>query len=377
MPKRIKRWNGFSVTNASQHEAKLTYVKLNRQTPCPPRGAVPVNTRMWLEVFHFAHPVRFRSWRRPFQLCARQNFNNCSGGQGQSVSPDSNFAQNMRTNRFAIMALAVCLLLPNLAQAFYNPQTGHWLCRDPIEERGGANICGFLDNSSPNYVDNVGLVGMWTLPSSENLPPSSARPPIIPPLSTAGPDITAALRGTLKQVDIDWGKSQKKCEACRNLRKIDVSKIWSEAGWEALGAWDIVPLKNIGFGTSFLPKKGTSDWQRTVQFRYNGGINKVYWAGAVNYALWGRMNALCHIAFGKSETSLQNTLFDVTMYKTKYLWDQLGDAQAFTKLGYENDSPESIALPTDSYHIADSGNVMKVSSFPYNWDGLLPSTSTP
>ena len=131
MPKRIKRWNGFSVTNASQHEAKLTYVKLNRQTPCPPRGAVPVNTRMWLEVFHFAHPVRFRSWRRPFQLCARQNFNNCSGGQGQSVSPDSNFAQNMRTNRFAIMALAVCLLLPNLAQAFYNPQTGHWLCRDP------------------------------------------------------------------------------------------------------------------------------------------------------------------------------------------------------------------------------------------------------
>jgi hypothetical protein len=27
---------------------KLAYIKLNRQTPCPPRGAVPVNTRrLW------------------------------------------------------------------------------------------------------------------------------------------------------------------------------------------------------------------------------------------------------------------------------------------------------------------------------------------
>ncbi len=39
MPMKIERWNSFSVTNASQSEAKLTYIKLNRQTPCPPRGA--------------------------------------------------------------------------------------------------------------------------------------------------------------------------------------------------------------------------------------------------------------------------------------------------------------------------------------------------
>jgi hypothetical protein len=50
MPRKIERWNGFSVTNTSQNEAKLTYIKLNRQTPsafaiklrpdkCPPRGA--------------------------------------------------------------------------------------------------------------------------------------------------------------------------------------------------------------------------------------------------------------------------------------------------------------------------------------------------
>jgi RHS repeat-associated protein len=37
----IERWNSFSVTNASL-EGKLAYIKLNSQTPCPPRGAVPV-----------------------------------------------------------------------------------------------------------------------------------------------------------------------------------------------------------------------------------------------------------------------------------------------------------------------------------------------
>ena len=33
-----KRWNSFSPTNASQTEAKIGYLKLNSETPCPPRG---------------------------------------------------------------------------------------------------------------------------------------------------------------------------------------------------------------------------------------------------------------------------------------------------------------------------------------------------
>ena len=37
MPMRAMRWTGFSVTNASQGEARLTYIKLNRQAFCPPR----------------------------------------------------------------------------------------------------------------------------------------------------------------------------------------------------------------------------------------------------------------------------------------------------------------------------------------------------
>jgi hypothetical protein len=33
---RILRWNSFLVTNASRSEGKLTYIRLNTQTPCPP-----------------------------------------------------------------------------------------------------------------------------------------------------------------------------------------------------------------------------------------------------------------------------------------------------------------------------------------------------
>jgi hypothetical protein len=43
VPIKNKRWNDFSVTNAISMKAKLTYFKLNSQTACPPRTAVPVN----------------------------------------------------------------------------------------------------------------------------------------------------------------------------------------------------------------------------------------------------------------------------------------------------------------------------------------------
>ena len=69
MPMENKRWNGFSVTNGSQIEAKLTYIRLNTQMPCPPRGAacgaeafvrrlIPVNTKARFR--EFVSPQRAR-----------------------------------------------------------------------------------------------------------------------------------------------------------------------------------------------------------------------------------------------------------------------------------------------------------------------------
>jgi len=52
----IKRWNSFSPTNASQRR-KARLLKLNRQTACPPRTAVPVN--QGCRISSFTHGIRF------------------------------------------------------------------------------------------------------------------------------------------------------------------------------------------------------------------------------------------------------------------------------------------------------------------------------
>ena len=41
---------------------------------------------------------------------------------------------------------------------YYNPQTGRWLNRDPIEEEGGSNLYGFVGNDSLNGFDPLGLL---------------------------------------------------------------------------------------------------------------------------------------------------------------------------------------------------------------------------
>jgi RHS repeat-associated protein len=39
---------------------------------------------------------------------------------------------------------------------YYNPGTGRWLNRDPIEEAGGTNLLGFVGNDPGNYFDPLG-----------------------------------------------------------------------------------------------------------------------------------------------------------------------------------------------------------------------------
>ena len=40
---------------------------------------------------------------------------------------------------------------------YYHPKTGRWPSRDPIEERGGANLYGFVGNDGVNQMDILGL----------------------------------------------------------------------------------------------------------------------------------------------------------------------------------------------------------------------------
>lgn len=40
---------------------------------------------------------------------------------------------------------------------YYAPETGRWINRDPIEEDGGYNLYGFVDNNGVSYIDILGL----------------------------------------------------------------------------------------------------------------------------------------------------------------------------------------------------------------------------
>jgi len=50
---------------------------------------------------------------------------------------------------------------------YLNPELGRWINRDPIEERGGLNVYGFVGNSLIHTVDYLGKEGMpaWHIPS--------------------------------------------------------------------------------------------------------------------------------------------------------------------------------------------------------------------
>jgi len=39
---------------------------------------------------------------------------------------------------------------------YYNPSTGRWLSRDPVEEKGGRNLYGFTCNNPINGIDKLG-----------------------------------------------------------------------------------------------------------------------------------------------------------------------------------------------------------------------------
>ncbi len=41
---------------------------------------------------------------------------------------------------------------------YYSPSVGRWICRDPIQERGGANTYCFVANSPLSFLDPLGLI---------------------------------------------------------------------------------------------------------------------------------------------------------------------------------------------------------------------------
>jgi uncharacterized protein RhaS with RHS repeats len=55
------------------------------------------------------------------------------------------------------------LLAPFTAHCFYNPSTGRWLSRDPIDEGGGPNLYGFVSNQPTERSDALGQKADFSL----------------------------------------------------------------------------------------------------------------------------------------------------------------------------------------------------------------------
>jgi hypothetical protein len=68
------------------------------------------------------------------------------------------------------------------ANAFYNPQIGRWLNRDPIEEKGGLNLYGLVGNDPIANFDQFGFDYTGVPGWPPVLPPSMPYyPPYVPP----------------------------------------------------------------------------------------------------------------------------------------------------------------------------------------------------
>ena len=138
-------------------------------------------------------------------------------------------------------------------------------------------------------------------------------------------DVTGMVNLSLQQIDAkysSWSTPDRKSH-CRALY-----------GPGAVGAWDIWPLYEVGrHRWPFLGvPRGTQRCQDTVVFK-----GKCYRGGAVNYVMWGRMNALCH---GDYPSNPMHTLAGaralVFEYKGAYLWAHHFEAQNFTTYGWNN-----------------------------------------
>jgi hypothetical protein len=64
----------------------------------------------------------------------------------------------MQMMQLLLRTLVLAWLTAGSCQAFYNPETGRWLSRDPIGERGGPNLQVQVQNDPIGKIDALGKV---------------------------------------------------------------------------------------------------------------------------------------------------------------------------------------------------------------------------
>jgi RHS repeat-associated protein len=73
---------------------------------------------------------------------------------------------NNFAHRFSTKPLDATTGLYYYGYRFYDPNSGRWPSRDPIGERGGLNLYGFVGNNAVNWVDVLGLSKCVPVPNN-------------------------------------------------------------------------------------------------------------------------------------------------------------------------------------------------------------------
>ena len=271
---------------------------------------------------------------------------------------------------------------------YLNPNTGRFWSRDSFEGRGqdpmSLHNFTYCENNAPNKIDPSGKDGVDIILSvldvigtfSTHL---SASTSLSAATGKGGPDVTKALNRTLLDVEAAfyrWSRYER-MQVAERMRDLG-SAVFTGGRGGAAGAWDIIPLMSVGFGEPYLTADkdylaGSGLWTRTVAFS-----GKCFYAGAVNYAIWGKMNKLCFDYYNSQgllydldprEYNLPNAIHTVQAWK-HFKYNDFGttemEAEAFTTYGF-NGNLACPGLPCQS-----SGEVVQAKMFNWCWEPMKP-----
>jgi hypothetical protein len=294
----------------------------------------------------------------------------------------------MKTNRpMMVLALLAGLLLAQNALAFYNPQAGRWLNRDPIAERGGLNLYIPANNDMIRRVDKLGLM----LPDFPISQPPTARS-----CGRCGPDVTDAVARTLEAVQDSFldddnpnyrvsDKDDDPAADADTYRRRACKKLFSRGHGET--AWEISPLGRLGVSGNppkdlppgITPRDfGTGECDRTVVYR-----GRCVWASALNYIIFGKASKLCSDKFstqpflGPYGCPVNWSLLDVRLAVLYHKWNAKGGlmgnpeavaALEFAEEGYTGSAPGAYKTGPS----CDSSGVKTWPNqpMPWSWSGV-------
>jgi RHS repeat-associated protein len=265
-----------------------------------------------------------------------------------------------------------------LRARYYSPQTGRLWTMDSFE--GGQEdpltlhkylycLANPINNRDPNGHEIEGaMTGMsldFSLNSFTSIPIASSPTAFLSasPWGQGGPDVTTALKNTLNDVEVWYGGLRdpiKKLECAQELRTYQAGD-----AWDIKQLWDINPPE-----VNHIRARGKDYETGTGLFEGSVAVNgQVYFASAVNYALFGKECRLAHDYYVSIRDPMEASLYSLTateacvrfykriayplynlfgrgkLVKPEFSYEYGYCAEAFTAWGY-NGSSLPQGLPT-------------------------------